>query len=92
MKELQEYLAKYIDHVCVDGVLPEDVSVLTEWFKQGLEAYQSTENCTIGIMGGDCPDCGEPMVRKNEELYDLDGNTIGFVAYVCPDCSYLVYG
>ncbi len=49
MKALPQYLAEYIDHESSDGVLPEDVEILKNWIKNGIDAYQSAENCEIQI-------------------------------------------
>ncbi|KKN56248.1 hypothetical protein LCGC14_0573930 [marine sediment metagenome] len=92
MKTLAEYLAEYIDQtVGNDNVLPDDISVLKEWIEQGLEAYESVENCTIGICGGDCPECKIPMVRGEAMLYN-GHDEIETCQYECPDCGYVVYG
>lgn len=49
MKTLAQYLAEYIDteseRVAVGTIV--DIDRLWEWIEQGIEAYQSTENCTI---------------------------------------------
>ena len=92
MKTLAEYLTEYIDHeVGGDNVLPDDIDILKEWIEQGIEAYQSTENCKIAICGGDCPDCGISMEYKEAIVYTGD-NEIECGSYECPECGYIVYG
>lgn len=50
MKTLAKYLAEYINYVVGDdNVLPDDLDVLKEWIIDGIDAYQSTENCTVKI-------------------------------------------
>ena len=51
MKTLAQYLAEYIEteicRVADDEILPN----LQEWIEQGIDAYQSTENCRISVIG-----------------------------------------
>ncbi len=95
IRELSSYLADYIDHECIVSRPANKVLTTTEiheLIKQGIEAYESTENCQIVVFGGDCPDCQTLMVTKTKYLWDEDGNRIEFGIYECPECAYLTYG
>lgn len=99
MKTLAHYLAEYLDteieRIDAGKVFPDEsiVDWLLEQIKEGIEAYQSTENCTIGICGGDCPDCSNkiPMERDDAILYNGE-DEIEVCCYQCPECGYIVYG
>lgn len=49
MKTLVEYLADYIltEMDRQDDMSIYDTDDLKEWLKQGIDAYESTENCTV---------------------------------------------
>lgn len=51
MKTLAQYLAEYVETEMdrQDDMSVYDTDDLKEWIKQGIDAYQSTENCTITI-------------------------------------------
>lgn len=94
MKTLAEYLAEYIDHetiVCRPANTVLDTFEIYELLKRGLDAYESTENCSIGIVGGDCPDCNAAMEKGESVLY-AGCDEIEVVSYQCPECGYIVYG
>jgi len=90
MKTLAEYLSEYI---VTESFGLWNAGNLQEWIGRGIEAYQSTENCTIGICGGNCPDCnnGRPMERGVAVLYS-GCDEIEVCKYECPECGYVVYG
>ena len=93
MKTLVEYLADYIltEMDRQDDMSIYDTDDLKEWLKQGIDAYESTENCSIGIVGGDCPDCNATMEKGESVLY-AECDEIEVVSYQCPECGYIVYG
>lgn len=98
MKTLAQYLAEYLategdrcrNSVKIDA---RAIELMKEWIEGGIDAYQSTENCTIGICGGDCPDCDSdiPMERGAAMLYNGQ-DEIEVCKYECPECGYVVYG
>lgn len=51
MKTVAQYLAEYIGTEMdrQDDMSVYDTDNLKEWIEEGIEAYQSTENCTITI-------------------------------------------
>jgi len=85
MKTLTEYLAEYIDEELLTNLHLKDV------IEQGIYAYESTENCTIRLVGGDCPDCKAAMEKGESVLY-AGCDEIEVVSYQCPECGYIVYG
>jgi len=93
MKTLVEYLAEYIitETYRQDDMSIYDIDDLKEWIRQGIDAYESTENCSIGIVGGDCPDCKAAMEKGESVLY-AGCDEIEVVSYQCPECGYIVYG
>jgi len=103
-KTLAQYLAEYLvdKHESnegpefidgyPDGSVYLDADSLKDALEQGIEAYQSTENCRIGVIGGDCPDCGRSMDYQYASLYTQDGDKIECGSYECPECGYVVYG
>jgi len=93
MKTLAEYLAEYLEETKMDRTEGRDVYYVDnkEWIERGLEAYESTENCSIGIVGGDCPDCGILMQKGESTLY-AGCDEIEVVSYQCSECGYIVYG
>lgn len=101
MKTLAQYLAEYLnqeinDYESCEYKNPQDryfgETELREWIEQGIDAYESTENCSIGIVGGDCPDCNNniPMECGTAMLYN-GRDEIEVVKYECPECGYEVY-
>ena len=90
MKALAEYLAEYIETE-MDRQGFEYSSYIKEWIEQGIEAYQSTENCSIDICGGDCPDCGTLLDKKDDSTFDGTGNHIECFKYECSKCGYEIY-
>jgi len=52
MKTLAQYLAEYIETEMdrQDDMSVYDVDNLSEWIKEGMDAYMSTENCEILIQ------------------------------------------
>jgi len=93
MKTLVEYLADYIltEMDRQDDMSIYDTDDLKEWLKQGIDAYESTENCSIGIVGGNCPDC-KAVMEKGESVLYAECDEIEVVSYQCPECGYIVYG
>jgi len=103
MKTLAEYLAEYIDHEhessdgldpidsYPDGSIYFDKDCLKRVIENGFDAYESVENCSIGIVGGDCPDCSTMMQKGKSVLY-AGHDEIEVVSYECPECGYIVYG
>lgn len=94
MQTLASYLADYIDHECI--VSRPAMKVLTtieihELIKNGIEAYQSIENCVIGICGGKCPECNIMLEQGVAMLYN-GMDEIEVCKYECPECGYIVYG
>uniref|UniRef100_A0A6M3KDA0 Uncharacterized protein n=1 Tax=viral metagenome TaxID=1070528 RepID=A0A6M3KDA0_9ZZZZ len=98
MKTLVEYLAEYLDQ---EGVMTRpnygkmDALNRFEMFeivKNGIDAYESTENCTITVIGGDCPDCGAAMEKGISTLFTHRCDEIEVVSYQCPECGYIVHG
>ena len=86
MKTLAEYLADYVETE-MDQQGFEFMSYFREWITEGINAYQSTENCDIVIAGGDCPDCGSPMTKGSDTMFGLSGDKIDVGIYSC-DCGY----
>jgi hypothetical protein len=96
MKTLHEYLKEYIDHEMEkqpDKHYNTVYKNLLNWLEEGIAAYQSTENCTIVITGGDCPDCGKPLVNGTGQTLTSDGDNMLAGRYSCPDpdCGYEIY-
>ena len=102
MKSLAEYLAEYIDRETddqrMDYAVAFNLSIysiddLKGWIEQGIEAYQSTENCIVAVCGGDCPNCndGTALVKKDTILFD-GVDDVEVCAYKCSKCGYIVYG
>ena len=96
MKSLEDYLGEYLQHEITDkrqGVF--DANNLPTWIKEGIEAYKSTENVSIDICGGDCPECGESMTLGDATLFDGDGCEVVVCKYECAHsnlgCGYLIY-
>jgi len=98
MKTLAQYLADYLDQeVIVSRPNNGKMEALNrfeifEIVGHGIDAYESRENCTIGILGGDCPDCGTTMDKGESVLYAGGCDGIEVVSYQCPECGYIVYG
>jgi len=90
MKTLAQYLAEYLDTE-FERSSRRDMESLWEWIVDGIGAYESTENCSIGIVGGDCPDCGA-MMQKGESVLYTGRDEVEVVSYLCPECGYVVYG
>lgn len=90
MKTLVEYLAEYIEEE-MERQGFEYMSYFKEWIEQGLDAYESTENCTVRVVGGDCPDCMAAMEKRESTLY-AGCDEIEVDSYQCPECGYIVYG
>ena len=95
MKTLAEYLAEYIDHETVvmqpsgGKMVALNLHEIFEIVEQGIEAYESTENCSIGIIGKVCPDCGCSLKKGESALYTGHDE---IEVYECPKCGYIVYG
>jgi len=97
MKSLAEYLAEYIEYESRKESswrgTPNDIPTLKEQIKQGLEAYQSTENCTVAVCGGDCPECNDGTILVKKDTILFDGvDDVEVCAYKCPTCGYVIYG
>lgn len=97
MKTLPKYLAEYVEIEmrraigCTDNTNLPDLELLQQWIKDGVDAYESTENCSVSVAGGDCPDCETSMELGETCLEDEDGKLVDVSLYQCPDCSYVVY-
>ena len=96
MKTLAQYLAEYVSTEVersqqIEGFGSWDTGNMQQWLEQGIEAYQSTENCKLAICGEDCPDCSKPMVYKDAVVY-AGADEIECGSYECPECGYVVYG
>lgn len=103
MKSLAQYLTEYINtewgRLTVQVMTGKNsnktdnlIELLRGWIEQGLDAYQSTENCIVSTVGGDCPDCDNLLERKDGTLYTIDGDDIDVCMFQCPECGYVVYG
>lgn len=97
MKTLVQYLADYLDQEVVmsrpnngkmQALNAYEIYEIVRW---GIDDYQSTENCTIGICGGACPECKIPLERDIAMLYNGE-DEIEVCKYECPECGYIVYG
>jgi len=88
---LGEYLSQEIDERLQEATFDVDEDALAVMVSEGIDAYESTCNCTISIAGGDCPDCGVPMVKGEATLYTCT-DEIETGKYECPKCGYTVYG
>ncbi|MCK4448476.1 MAG: hypothetical protein KAW56_15520 [Candidatus Marinimicrobia bacterium] len=97
MKTLAQYLAEYIVEETERGTRIEGfgawgIDNMQEWIEEGIDAYQSTENCTISICGGECPNCSNHILleRSIGRLY-TGVDEIEVCKYECPKCGYVVY-
>jgi hypothetical protein len=86
MKTLAEYLAEYIRNE-FEREWDQDISRIERWVEEGIEAYQSTENCDIVVTGGDCPDCGKSMIKGSDTMFSLTGDRMEVGLYSC-ECGY----
>ncbi len=49
MKTLARFLAEYIEQESYDGILPTEIKTIEEWMQAGIEAFESTQNCTVDV-------------------------------------------
>ncbi len=76
MKTLAEYLAEYIDQEAIVSWTAQcsalDIGDIQGIVEQGIEAYESTENCRIIVGREDCQSCrkcGMPTCGNDTEHY-----------------------
>ena len=83
MKTLAQYLAEYIvstdveRDTLIEGFGAWDVGNMRGWIKAGIEAYESTENCTITVTPKgltddpceSCRKCGETTCGNDTEYH-----------------------
>lgn len=71
MKSLAQYLSEYVSQ----EIKPLYLERLQEYIEQGIEAYQSTENCSINVSYA-CECCcrvrNDVKWRNDTEQYECD--------------------
>jgi len=90
IKKLAKYLADYLIHEHEKNGVDIYKKNLQEILENGLEAFQSTQNMTITIAGGRCPECNAPMMASMAIVFD-GLNSIETGRYKCILCGYEEY-